>query len=416
MTEKELRSMGAPRVEHWPTVSAARQELACMGVGKAGCEIMAPKGVFRVIRLHDVPLRAALIIKQEMLSKGGEAALPWDAASLKCDTCPVLLSGTVRQYDDVMGTLQRQPFGLRRLADQIEQVLANYEQVPPPTPVAGKELEWGKHTYIMGILNVTPDSFSDGGEFNSFDAAIEHAQEMIEAGAHIIDVGGESSRPGAAAVSDSEELARVSPVVKWLSGNTDVLISVDTYKADVARACLDLGAHIINDISALGDPDMVHVAAEYRAPVILMHMKGMPRDMQVSPTYDDVLEEVYDYLHERIAFAQEHGVPACNIIVDPGIGFGKTAEHNIELLRRLNEFVGLGKPILVGTSRKSTIGTVTGAKVDDRIHGTAATVALAIASGASIVRVHDVREMAMVGKMTDAIVRGWRRGEDGHAG
>ncbi|MGI6146534.1 MAG: dihydropteroate synthase [Firmicutes bacterium] len=395
-----------PRPLGHKSVADAQRTMADIGVGGPGCAIMGPKSVFRTIRLSNVPLKAAMILKQEMLAKGGEAALPVKASCLCIEECPVILTGTVRQYQLVTATLRCQPFGLRSIADEIDTVLGNLENPPAPSCVRGRTLDWGRQTYIMGILNVTPDSFSDGGKYVSFDAAIAHARSMIEAGAHIIDVGGESTRPGSLPIGTEEELRRVAPVVEWLSRNTDVLISVDTYRAEVARECLRLGAHIINDITALRDEGVAAAVADAGAGLVLMHMKGTPSDMQRDPSYDDVVGEVYEFLHQRLCRARELGVHAENCIVDPGIGFGKTVEHNLELLRHLQQFSGLGVPILVGTSRKSTVAKVTGAEaIADRVYGTAATVALAVAGGADIVRVHDVREMAMVVRMTDAIVR-----------
>jgi dihydropteroate synthase len=269
-----------------------------------------------------------------------------------------------------------------------------------------QKLELGRYTLIMGILNVTPDSFSDGGLFAKVEAAVEHAENMVAQGADIIDVGGESSRPGADTVSVEAEKARVLPVIERLVGTVEVPISIDTYKSSVARDALSIGACIVNDITALrGDPDMASVVAEAGAPVILMHMKGTPKDMQFDPHYDSLISEITSFLRTRIQAAVDAGIPQNQIIIDPGIGFGKKVEHNLEIIRRLREFKSLGKPILIGTSRKSFIGKVLGLSTDDRLEGTAASIAVAIANGADIVRVHDVKEAARVVRMTDAIVR-----------
>ncbi|RKU20210.1 dihydropteroate synthase [Candidatus Poribacteria bacterium] len=270
----------------------------------------------------------------------------------------------------------------------------------------GKTLTLGDRTHVMGILNVTPDSFSDGGCYLDVQRAIAHTQLMVEEGATLVDVGGESSRPGASPVSVDEELARVVPVIRAIVDSVDVLISVDTYKAEVARQALEAGAHLVNDITALrGDVAMASVVAEMEAGLILMHMKGTPRTMQQAPQYGDVVSEVRASLQESVRTAEEQGVAAERIVIDPGIGFGKTTEHNLELLKRLSEFRSLNKPLLIGTSRKSFIGTVLGLPVNERVEGTAATVCWAIAHGADIVRVHDVKANVRAALMTDALYR-----------
>ncbi len=261
----------------------------------------------------------------------------------------------------------------------------------------------------MGVLNVTPDSFSDGGKFLGADLAVEYAREMARVGADIIDVGGESTRPGAAPVSaEEEEMLRVLPVIERLR---DVVVSVDTTKAVVAEQALAAGARIVNDISALRfDSRMVEVVRDAGAGVVLMHMQGTPQTMQENPHYDDVIAEVRSFLAERVAFAESHGLKKSQIAVDPGIGFGKTVAHNLQMLARLGEFGLLGCPLLVGTSRKSFIGKLLGQReagrrpgMDGRLWGTAATVAWAVAQGARIVRVHDVAEMTDVVRMVEAV-------------
>ena len=265
-------------------------------------------------------------------------------------------------------------------------------------------LNLNKRPYIMGILNVTPDSFSDGGHYLTINSSVECARRMAEEGADIIDIGGESSRPGAEPVPLEVELERVIPVIKKLSDKIDILISIDTYKAKVAKEALKAGASIINDISGLRfDPMMAKIAAEAGCPVIIMHMKGTPRDMQRRPAYKDVVKEITAFFKERIAFAVKNGIKRNKIIIDPGIGFGKTVRHNLEIIKRLKEFRKLGVPILIGPSRKSFIGRILNEPVDKRLEGTAAVVAIGIANGANIVRVHDVKAMADVAKITDAI-------------
>jgi dihydropteroate synthase len=262
---------------------------------------------------------------------------------------------------------------------------------------------WGTRTFVMGVLNATPDSFSDGGRYLSVENALQHAREMIAAGVDIIDVGGESTRPGADWVSAAQEVERVVPVIRALSEEVSVPISIDTYKPEVARAALAAGASIINDINGLRQAEMLSLAAETGVPVILMHMQGEPRTMQQNPSYQNVVAEVLDWLEQACNRAQAAGVKREQLIIDPGIGFGKTTEHNLMLLRRLRDLRILGYPILVGTSRKSLVGNVLQLPVDQRSEGTAATVAAAILQGADIVRVHDVEAMRRVAVMSDAI-------------
>ncbi len=261
----------------------------------------------------------------------------------------------------------------------------------------------------MGILNVTPDSFSDGNLYFDRDKAVKHGLDLVKEGADILDIGGESSRPGSDRVSLEEELRRILPVISELRENTDTLLSVDTTKSEVARRALDAGANMINDISSFRfDPEMMSLAAERETPVILMHMKGTPGDMQLDPHYDSLVSEIISFLETRIQMAVDSGISPNQIIVDPGIGFGKTVAHNLEIIRRLRDFKSLEKPILIGTSRKSFIGKILALPADDRLRleGTAATVAIAVANGADVVRVHSVKEMARVVRMADAIVRG----------
>lgn len=261
-------------------------------------------------------------------------------------------------------------------------------------------------TRVMGILNVTPDSFSDAGQHLDPGAAEARALTMVEEGAQILDIGGESTRPGAAEIPADEELRRVLPVVRRLAGRVAARISIDTTRAAVARACLDAGATMINDVSGLRfDPELAPVVAGAGAGLVLMHMQGTPRSMQQAPAYEDVVADTMRFLRRQMRVALDAGVAEEQLWIDPGFGFGKTAAHNLEILRRLREYTSIGAPVLIGTSRKSTIGRVMGGlAVDERLEGTAATVAVAIANGAGIVRVHDVKEMARVARMTDAIL------------
>ena len=280
--------------------------------------------------------------------------------------------------------------------------------------IGNKDFEIGKRTIIMGILNVTPDSFSDGGKFYSTDVAVKHVIQMEKEGADIIDIGGESTRPGSKAISLNEEMNRVIPVVEELVKKIKIPISVDTYKSEIAKKALDLGASMINDISALrGDKNLASVVADYNVPICLMHMKGEPRNMQINPVYDDVVREIHDFLKERSEYAISSGIKKEDIIIDPGIGFGKRTgkgiEDNCEILRRLSELKDLGFPIMIGASRKTFIGNICGddkpLPVTDRLEGSLAAACLAVANGANIVRVHDVKETRRCIDIVDYTIR-----------
>lgn len=264
-----------------------------------------------------------------------------------------------------------------------------------------------KRTYVMGVLNVTPDSFSDGGKFLDKSKAIEHAIDMARAGADMIDLGGVSTRPGAADVSIDEELSRVIPVLEGLSEAVKIPISIDTRRAKVAEETIKRGASIVNDVSGLRhDPAMASIVARHGATVIIMHMKGEPQDMQLNPTYDNLIEELLTFFRESINMTKDAGIQEKKIIIDPGIGFGKTVEHNLEILNRLDEFKILGRPICIGTSRKSFIGKILDvSEPRDRLIGTLATSVIAVMKGANILRVHDVRETVQAARMTDSILR-----------
>ena len=316
------------------------------------------------------------------------------------------LTGTFDQLKHVVCSITTNHVP-ENLANKIDSLLDNYMRSDYKINCRGNILDLGSRTHIMGILNVTPDSFSDGGLYNDTAKAVLRAREMAAAGADIIDIGGESTRPGAEPLSEEEELRRIIPIIEHLVAELTVPISVDTYKATVAKKALEAGASIVNDISGLRfSPDMAKTVADYGAAVVIMHIKGTPRDMQQNPLYDDVVADVMSYLEEGIAIAVKAGVDREKILIDPGMGFGKTLDHNLTLLNRLDEFRSLGRPIVLGTSRKKFIGTILGIPVpEQRVDGTAPTLALGIERGASLVRVHDVARMAQVVRMTDAVLR-----------
>jgi dihydropteroate synthase len=358
-------------------------------VSSAGVDIMENKALFRVVRVTDVDVRAASILKQEMLSRGGEVATSRDVYQMHAEKADCLVMGTAAQFERLLPKLEAQPFGLRRLARSIEAALRNHDA---PVPDCHPGLDLSEPPLVMGVVNVTPDSFSDGGLLADPGTAIQAALDMAEEGADLVDVGGESTRPGADFLPLEDERGRVLPVVRALAEALPGRVSVDTYKAALAEEALAAGAYMVNDISALRmDPEMAAVVRDADCPVILMHMLGDPKTMQKAPTYSDVVREIYAFFVERLSWAVDNGLKEENLLVDPGIGFGKTTAHNLEIVRNLATFRSLGRPVVVGTSRKRFLGEILG--IDEpraRDEGTAATTVIAAAAGAHIVRAHRV--------------------------
>jgi len=386
------------------TRDEAERELARIGVDPRGIGMMTPKMLTRCVHLSKLLCRQANILKQEMMGLGGDAAVARGTVACSIDTTDVILMGTEKQLRRLCEKLAHQPFGLADLAGTLTALLANVSHAPGTWKTARRDIVLDR-PIIMGILNVTPDSFSDGGSFLDPHRAAERALEMEAEGADIIDIGGESTRPGAPPVPAAEELRRILPVMEQLAGRLSCPVSVDTWKGEVARDTLAAGAEIINDISGFGfDPAMAQVAASSGAGVVLMHTRGMPDEMQLHTGYEDLLGDVMAELRRSLDSAVAAGVARERIAVDPGIGFAKDAASNLEILRRLREFASLGLPLLVGTSRKSFIGKTLGQATGERVIGTAATVALAVANGADILRVHDVRAMREAADMAHAII------------
>jgi dihydropteroate synthase len=322
------------------------------------------------------------------------------------ETIDLLVSGTRALPMTLCDDAQHHP-ELRPLAAVLQQALQHGQNAPTHLHLRDAVLDLRQRTLVMGILNVTPDSFSDGGLYLQPEQAIKHAEEMLSQGADIIDVGGASSRPGATPVSAAVESERVIPVVRELVRRFDAHLSVDTYRASVAKAAVDVGAVMINDISALRfDPAMAPLLAEGEAAVVLMHMQGTPQTMQRSPTYHHVIDDIYGFLAERVEYAMQSGIARQRIVCDPGFGFGKTLQHNVELLHGLQHFQALGQPIMVGTSRKSFLGRLLQRDVWDRLEGTIASVLYAMLRGAAIVRVHDVGPVVQAVRLVNAVAKG----------
>ena len=378
----------------------ARHLLKEIGSTAPGIGVMIPKAVFKCIKLKNISNRAANILKQEMLSKGGEAAVAKDALNIEGSN-DVLLMGTLKHYRLLVEKLKLQPFGLKTVAGEIEAILAALETSSWDIPLAhGSRLTIGKKTMIMGILNVTPDSFSDGGRFFDCDRAVAHALAMAEAGADIIDIGGASSRPASIMADESEEIQRILPVIKRLAAH-NLTISVDTFRARVAEAALEQGAHIINDIGGFEmDAKLLDVLVKWQAPVVLMHNR-----MQIRPdeAYQDLVADIILDLRQSMDRAVNSGLSAEHIIIDPGVGFGKSLTENLLLINRLQDFRSIGRPILLGASRKNFIGRTLDLEPEDRLEGSLAAVVIGIMNGANIVRVHDVRETKRAAVMADAV-------------
>ncbi|WP_242848866.1 dihydropteroate synthase [Syntrophomonas palmitatica] len=380
----------------------ARGLLEAVGVDPGAYQYLLPKAFFHCLKLKNISARAALIIKQEMLSKGGEAAIARQA--LSGEGCgDVLLLGTTKQYRLLLDKLKIQPFGLKGLAAEIESILAAAEPKERVLRLAGgRELQLGQRPLIMGILNVTPDSFSDGGRYIDPGRALEHARQMLEEGADIIDVGGASSRPGSEMADEDQELGRVLPVVEKLL-QENCLVSVDTFRGKVARACLERGVHIINDIGRLQmDDSLLPVLIEHQAPVVLMHNR---MQLKQNEPYEDLISDILIELEESIDQALQGGLTRDQIVVDPGIGFGKNAAQNRLIIKHLAEFRSLGYPVLLGASRKRFIGQTLDLEVDDRLEGSLAVAAVAVMNGADIIRVHDVKASRRIADMTWAVMR-----------
>lgn len=383
----------------------AQIELAKVNYDKTEIHAMSNNAVFRIVKLEKVSTKDATLLKQIFLTIGGQAAVCRNKEEITFVYTDVLLCATLKQYYMAIEQLKLQPGGLFIIAQAIDKVLHSSENFPE------RSYYWGQHltlsiqprrTLIMGILNVTPDSFSDGGQYNSMDKALRHVEEMIENGADIIDIGAESTRPykGAEKITAEEELERLGPLLEKVLTISTVPVSIDTYKASTALEALKLGAHMINDIWGLQqDTNMAKIIAQYKIPVIIMHNQDTTQYQQ------DIMSEIYSFLQRSIAIGIEAGIDSERFIIDPGIGFGKTPKQNLIVMSRLEELKSLGCPILLGTSNKRFIGEVLHLPVEDRVEGTGATVAMGIIKGSNIVRVHDVKVMARIAKMTDAMMR-----------
>lgn len=363
------------------------------GVDPSGARIIGEKARVVVVRVEGVSAPAANILKQQLISIGGDAAVHRDVIKGEPERSTVFIVCDRRRLDHLSSHLASQPFDLGEIGEEIDRLLARLDDPPALLPLPSGGLRFDRAPLVMGILNVTPDSFSDGGRHLDPEAAVFRAVEMVDAGADIIDVGGESSRPGATPVSLDEERRRVMPVIEGLTGRIDAPISIDTRRAAIAREAAGLGAAIVNDISGMThDPDMADVVRDTGCAAVIMHMQGTPETMQRDPRYVDPVGEIAAWLDERALALRNAGVQQEKIIVDPGIGFGKRLADNLAILREIAAFHGLGYPVLVGFSRKSFIGSLTGRDSDNRLAGGLAAFEACVSGGVQIVRVHDVPE------------------------
>lgn len=371
-----------------------------------GIKIMLPKGSSFLIKLRSLSCIEANILKQEMLSLGADVALARDTLTGKAKRTDCLLIGNLSQYNRLKEKLKKQPFGLNNLSIELACALDNYQINKFVFEAGNFKFNINRNrAYIMGIVNLTPDSFSGDGIYKKYDlgAAYDYVERLICDGADIVDIGGESSRPGAEPVSKEEELKRIIPLIKKLGKKIKVPISIDTYKPVVAKAALDNGAVIINDISGLQDNGMIKVAAQYKSGVVIMHSKGTPKTMQRNPRYESLFDEMISYFNNSISRADCLGVNKKRIIIDPGIGFGKALRHNLEIIKNLKELKILGYPLLIGPSRKSFIGKILNAGIDERLAGTIAACVLSFKNGANFLRVHDVKQVKQALKLAAAV-------------
>jgi len=395
--------MNLVRCLHITNANEAIQQMKEMGVDPIGVKLMEGKTLHFNLKVEGIEPRRANLLKQEMLSLGGDVAVDGRGFDCSAKQTDALLMGTQKHFEKLILKLEQYP-DLRPLGHSIKETLKNISKTHYSIRCRKRTLMLGKRTLLMGVLNVTPDSFSDGGLFFDKEKAISHGLRMVEEGADIIDIGGESTRPGAKPLELEEELLRVIPVIESLAKRIDVPISIDTYKSAVAERAIGAGAGIINDISGLHfDPTLAQIAVKEDTPLVLMHIRGIPETMQKGIHYDSLFSEILRYLRDSIQRAESVGLDPQQIIIDPGIGFGKTVEDNLLIIKNLHEFRILGKPILLGTSRKSFIGKILKADAGDRLEGTLSSIAIGVLNGAHIIRSHDVLQAKKGIAVADAI-------------
>jgi len=386
------------------TPESAGKVIQDIGFDKSYTKQALSKYKFNLYKIHNLTCPQATIIKQLALSVGADAAIHREVITCKIDKSDVLIGCTDAQLKFLYEKLKKQPFKLAKLSENLIDIS---NKTPQPIKIREQNFDWSKKTYIMGILNVTPDSFSDGGKFNTPEKAFEQAKNLILSGADIIDIGGETTKPFSKEVFPEEELKRVIPVIEKIREfNKNIPISIDTRHSLVAKEAIKAGADIINDVSGLEwDPNMTKIAAELQVPVIIMHSKSSPETMQINPTYEkNIIDAIYENLSDKMQKAVSSGIKPENIIIDPGIGFGKTLEHNLEIIKRINEFKSLGCPLLVGISRKSVISDILKVPNDEKEEANIALNAYLASQGVNIIRVHNVEKHFKAFKVLDSVI------------
>ena len=391
------------RCLHITNVREAIHQMGKIGVDANGIKLMKEKALHFNLKVEGIAPRTANLLKQEMLSLGGDAALDKRGLDCSAEWTDAILMGTQKQFEKLVLKLDQYP-NLQLLSQSLKETFHNISKTHYIIRCRKRTFTLGRRTLLMAILNITPDSFSDGGLYFDKNKAIAQGLRMVEEGADILDIGGESTRPGSKPLGLDEELCRVIPVIESLTKELDVPISIDTYKSAVAQEAIEAGAEIVNDISGLHfDPNLAEVVAKGKTPLVLMHIRGTPEIMQKDVHYASLFSEILQYLKDSIQRAESGGIDPEQIVIDPGIGFGKTVEDNLLIIKNLSEFRILGKPLLLGTSRKNFIGRILNADVGERVEGSLASIAIGVLNGAHIIRCHDVPQAKKAIAVADAI-------------
>jgi dihydropteroate synthase len=382
------------------------KEFKRIGASNTGSKIMVRKVFPLSLKIRGVSPLAANILKQEMLARGGDVVTSRSTLTGTQGETDIIIQGPLNSIKDLIAKVKQQPFGLRSLSGELKSYLnkLNENRKAKKLTIGRQKFNLDRDVLIMGILNVTPDSFYDGGFYFEKEEAYKRVETLVSEGADIIDVGGMSTRPGSLPVNVKNEIKRVIPVIEYISKNHDVLISADTYRSETALEAVAAGAHMINDISGLSmDKNMADAVSKNDVSLVIMHMKGTPENMQDNPEYENVIDEIYDYLEDKTNTAIDSGIKPGKIIVDPGIGFGKTTEHNLTIINKIREFKMLGYPVLIGVSRKSFIGNVLDLPVEERLEGSLAASVCSVIGGVDILRAHDVKETIRAVKIAKSI-------------